>query len=176
MVGLDRADSVVLDPHKWLFVPFECGCLLARDPATLKAAFHILPDYLKDVQPGHEEINFADYGEQLSRYARALKVWLSVRYFGIAAIRSAIERGMRLAEYAEPALEVLSPAQLGILCFRAHPRGVGDAAALDALNERINTRINERDGFLISSTKVRGAFSLRVCTHNWRTTEADVGS
>jgi glutamate/tyrosine decarboxylase-like PLP-dependent enzyme len=181
MAGLDRADSVVLDPHKWLFVPFECGCLLARDPATLKAAFHILPDYLKDVQPGHEEINFADYGEQLSRYARALKVWLSVRYFGMAAIRSAMERGMRLAEYAErlvrqePVLEVLSQPQLGIFCFRAHPRGVDDAAALDALNERINTRINERDGFLISSTKVKGAFSLRVCTHNWRTTEADIG-
>src|SRR5438874_8455442 len=125
--GIERADSIVLDPHKWLFVPFECGCLLARDPATLKAAFHIFPEYLKDVQPGHEEVNFADYGEQLSRYARALKVWLSVRYFGLAAIREAIDRGVRLAEHIERLvrqellLELLSPAQLGIVCFRARP-------------------------------------------------------
>ena len=180
LAGIERADSVVLDPHKWLFVPFECGCLLARDPSALKAAFHIFPEYLKDVQPGHEEVNFADYGEQLSRYARALKVWLSVRYFGLAAIREAIERGVHLAEHIErlvrqePLLELLSPAQLGIVCFRARPANVTDPALLDALNERINARVNDTGGFLISSTRVRGVFSLRVCTHNWRTTERDV--
>lgn len=170
--GIERADSVTLDPHKWLFVPFECGCLLAKDPARLKAAFQVLPEFLNDVQPGREEVNFADYGEQLSRYSRALKIWLSVRYFGLAAIREAIEQGIRLAERAEklvrarPELEVLSPAQFGILCFRL--RGE------DALNERVNARVNETGRFLISSTRLRGAFSLRVCTHNWRTSEADV--
>ena len=178
--GIERADSVVLDPHKWLYVPFECGCLLARDPAALKSAFHIFPEYLKDVAPGDEEVNFADYGEQLTRYARALKIWLSVRTFGLAPIRAMIERGIALAEYAEvlvrreSALEVLAPAQLGILCFRAHPSDVDDAATLDALNERVNARINESGRFLISSTKVNGAFSLRVCTHNWRTSERDI--
>ena len=176
--GIERADSVVLDPHKWLFVPFECACLLARDPAKLKSAFHIFPEFLKDVAPGEEEVNFADYGEQLSRYSRALKIWLSVRTCGLAPIRSMIERGITLAEYAEslvrrePSLEVLSSAQLGILCFRAHPRGVDDPAALDTLNERINARVNER--FLISSTKINGQFSLRMCTHNWRTSESDI--
>ena len=178
--GIERADSVVLDPHKWLYVPFECGCLLAREPAALKSAFHIFPEYLKDVAPGDEEVNFADYGEQLTRYARALKIWLSVRTFGLAPIRAMIERGIALAEYAEvlvrreSALEVLAPAQLGILCFRAHPSDVDDAATLDALNERVNARINETGRFLISSTKVNGAFSLRVCTHNWRTSERDI--
>ena len=176
--GIERADSVVLDPHKWLFVPFECACLLARDPAKLKSAFHIFPEFLKDVAPGEEEVNFADYGEQLSRYSRALKIWFSVRTFGLAPIRAMIERGITLAEYAESLvrrealLEVLSPAQLGILCFRAHPRGVDDPAALDTLNERINARVNER--FLISSTKINGQFSLRMCTHNWRTSESDI--
>jgi aromatic-L-amino-acid decarboxylase len=179
LVGIDRADSVVLDPHKWLFVPFECGCLLVRDPSTLKSAFHIFPEYLKDVAPGEEEVNFADYGEQLTRYARALKIWLSVRSVGLAPIRAMIERGIGLAEYAEsivrrePLFEVLAPAQLGILCFRVHPRGVDDAA-LDALNERVNAKVNETGRFLISSTKVNGAFSLRVCTHNWRTSESDI--
>jgi glutamate/tyrosine decarboxylase-like PLP-dependent enzyme len=176
--GIERADSVVLDPHKWLFVPFECACLLARDPGTLKSAFHIFPEFLKDVAPGEEEVNFADYGEQLSRYSRALKIWLSVRTFGLAPIRAMIERGITLAEYAESivrreeSLEVLSPAQLGILCFRVHPPGVDDRAELDALNERVNARVNER--FLISSTKINGMFSLRMCTHNWRTREGDI--
>jgi glutamate/tyrosine decarboxylase-like PLP-dependent enzyme len=146
----------------------------------LKSAFHIFPEYLKDVAPGEEEVNFADYGEQLTRYSRALKIWLSVRTFGLAPIRAMIERGMQLAEYAESivrraaSLEVLAPAQLGILCFRAHPSGVDDRAELDALNERVNARVNEHGRFLISSTKINGVFSLRVCTHNWRTTEADI--
>ena len=176
--GIDRADSVVLDPHKWLFVPFECACLLARDPAKLKSAFHIFPEFLKDVAPGEEEVNFADYGEQLSRYSRALKIWLSVRTFGLAPIRAMIERGIKLSEYAESivrreeSLELLSPAQLGILCFRAHPRGVDDREVLDALNERVNARVNER--FLISSTRINRLFSLRMCTHNWRTSESDI--
>ena len=178
--GIDRADSVVLDPHKWLFVPFECGCLLARDPSTLKSAFHIFPEYLKDVAPGDEEINFADYGEQLTRYARALKIWLSVRTIGLASFREMIVRGIALAEYVqtivrrEEGLEVLAPAQLGILCFRVHPSAVNDPAELDALNERVNASVNATGRFLISSTRVNGAFSLRVCTHNWRTTEADL--
>jgi aromatic-L-amino-acid/L-tryptophan decarboxylase len=178
--GIERADSIVLDPHKWLFVPFECGCLLARDPNTLKAAFHIFPEYLKDVAPGEEEINFADYGEQLTRYARALKIWLSLRTIGLAPFREMIARGIALAEYTEmlvrheDELEVLSPAQLGILCFRVHPADVDDQAELDALNERVNASVNATGRFLISSTRVDGAFSLRVCTHNWRTTEADI--
>jgi len=161
-------------------VPFECGCLLAREPSRLKSAFQILPEYLTDVRPGHEEVNFADYGEQLTRYARALKIWLSVRTLGVAPLRDAIGRGIALAEHAEllvrrhRSLEVLAPAQLGILCFRARPAGLDDPALLDALNERINARINEPGGFLISSTRIHGVFSLRVCTHNWRTTERDI--
>ena len=178
--GIERADSVVLDPHKWLFVPFECGCLLARDPARLKSAFHIFPEFLKDVAPGEEEVNFADYGEQLTRYSRALKIWLPVRTFGLGPFRAMIERGIELAEYMErlvrraPGMEVLSPAQLGILCFRVHPEGMRDGPELDTLNERVNARANENGRFLISSTKVNGHFSLRVCTHNWRTSEADI--
>ena len=80
---------MTLDPHKWLFVPFECGCLLARDPRALAAAFRIYPEYLKDVESAGGDVNFADYGEQLTRYARALKVWMSVSYFGLGQIRAA---------------------------------------------------------------------------------------
>jgi aromatic-L-amino-acid/L-tryptophan decarboxylase len=180
LAGLGRCDSVALDPHKWLFVPFECGCLLVRDPARLRAAFQILPDYLRDVAPGEEAVNFADYGEQLTRQSRALKVWLGVRYFGLAALRAEVDRAMDLAAdaerlvRAEPTLEVLSPAQLGVLCFRVHPPGNHDAAALDALNERVNDAVRAGGRYLISSTRLRGTLTLRLCVLGYRTTMADV--
>ena len=178
--GLERADSVTLDPHKWLFVPFECGCLLVREPKRLADAFRIYPEYLKDVESAGEEINFADYGEQLTRYSRALKVWLSVGYYGTDALAAAIDRGMDLARLAEelvrgePALELLSPAQFGICCFRAHPPQVDDPAALDATNARILERVNAGGRYFISSTRLRGAYSLRICVLGYRTTEGDI--
>ncbi|MGQ0714374.1 MAG: pyridoxal phosphate-dependent decarboxylase family protein [Gemmatimonadaceae bacterium] len=178
--GIERADSVTLDPHKWLFVPFECGCLLVRDPRRLKAAFQILPEYLADVQSGHEAVNFADYGEQLTRYSRALKVWLSVRYFGTDAIRDAIERGIGLALRLEqrlretPLVEVVSPARFGIVCFRVRPEGAADGPALDALNERVLARVVGEGRYFISSTRLRGAFALRACILGFRTAEEDI--
>ncbi len=178
--GIGRADSVTLDPHKWLYVPFECGCLMVREPARLHAAFHVLADYLKDVEARDEDVNFADYGEQLTRYSRAFKVWMSVNYFGLAAIRGAIDRCMELAGHAErlvrgaPELEVLSPAQFGVICFRVHPRGMDDPVALDALNERVNAAVNATQRVLMSSTRLRGAYSLRLCILNYRTTADDV--
>ena len=99
--GLGRADSVTLDPHKWLFVPFECGCLLAREPRKLEQAFSVHPEYLTDVRARDQDVNFADYGEQLTRSSHALKIWLSVQYFGVSQIREAIARGLHRAEYAE---------------------------------------------------------------------------
>ncbi|HEY2031906.1 MAG TPA: pyridoxal-dependent decarboxylase [Myxococcales bacterium] len=178
--GIERADTVTLDPHKWLFVPFECGCLLAREPRKLEEAFSVHPEYLTDVRAREHEVNFADLGEQLTRSSHALKVWMSVSYFGVAALREAILAGIRRAEHAERVLrgrddfEILSPAQLGIVCFRARPSGVAEGAQLDALNERINARVNATGRFLISSTRLRGRFSLRLCTQVHRMTEADI--
>ena len=178
--GLGRADSVTLDPHKWLFVPFECGCLLARDPRKLEEAFSVHPEYLTDVRARDQDVNFADYGEQLTRSSHALKIWLSVQYFGVAQMREAIARGIHRAEYAERLFashhdfEILSPAQFGVVCFRARPADIDDEAALDALNERINARVNATGRFLMSSTKLRGNFSLRLCTHVHRMTDADI--
>ena len=178
--GLGRADSVTLDPHKWLFVPFECGCLLARDPRKLEEAFSVHPEYLTDVRARDQDVNFADHGEQLTRSSHALKIWLSVEYFGVSQIREAIARGMHRAEYAERLFaahrdfEILSPAQFGVVCFRACPANLAEGADLDSLNERINARVNASGRFLISSTKLRGRFSLRLCTHVHRMTDADI--
>ena len=177
--GIERADSVTLDPHKWLFVPFECGCLMVKDPKTLEAGFRIWPEYLKDVEPGEEEINFADRGFQLTRYSRAMKIWMSVKYFGTDAIAAEIRAAMDRARLLESLVqtsqdfEVLCPAQFGIVCFRARPSGV-EGAALDSLNERINSRVVAGGRFLISSTRLDGRFSLRMCTLGFRTAEADV--
>ena len=176
---IDLADSITLDPHKWLFVPFECGCLMMKDPARLSDAFRIMPEYLRDVEPGEQEVNFADRGVQLTRYSRALKIWMSVNYFGTRAIADAIQDAMERARLLDrlvrddPDFEILSPAQFGIVCFRAKPSGF-DEGVLDALNERINNRVVAEGRFLISSTRLNGKFSLRMCTLNFRTTHDDV--
>ncbi len=178
--GIGLADSVTLDPHKWLYMPFECGSLLLREPRRLFDAFHILPEYLRDLDQTEGEVNFADYGEQLTRYARALKVWLGVSYFGTEAIGAAIAAGIgraRLAERlirARPELEVLSPATLGICCFRAHPAGFEDGVALDTLNQRVLGRVNAGGRFFLSTTRLDGALALRICCCGHRTTDQDI--
>jgi glutamate/tyrosine decarboxylase-like PLP-dependent enzyme len=180
LAGIELADSVTMDPHKWLYVPFECGCIMVRDPRRLAAAFSIYPDYLKDVESGGAEVNFADYGEQLTRRARGIKIWLSVCYYGVDALSDAIAYSMELATHAErfvreePALEVLSPATLGILCFRARPRNIEDRTELDTLNERIANTINAAGRWLISTTRIDGVLSLRICPIGFRSTIEDM--
>ncbi|HYH78338.1 MAG TPA: aminotransferase class V-fold PLP-dependent enzyme, partial [Longimicrobium sp.] len=138
LAGLGEADSVSMDPHKWLFQPYECAAILVRDGAALRDTFREVPEYLKDSDLSAEEVNFRDWGVQLTRGFRALKLWLSIQTFGLAAFRAAVDRGIDLAEIAEdelrgsPEWEVLTPAQLGIVTFRHHPRDGLDDDALDA--------------------------------------------
>ena len=170
--GLERADSISLDPHKWLFQSFECGCVLARDATLLKSAFQIMPDYLRDVHRESAEVNFCDYGIQLTRSFRALKVWLSLHTFGLKAFRDAITRGFELAEFAEQQIrnrdgwEILSPAQIATVCFRFGNN--------DAQQSRLVEKMLLDGHALLTSTKLRGAVALRFCTINPRTTEQDV--
>lgn len=178
--GIELADSVALDPHKWMFQPYEMGCVLLRDRRLLKDTFHILPEYLKDmVRLEEEEINFADYGIQLTRSFRALKLWMSLKVFGFGAFREAVEHGMHMAEYAEtllrdmPGWEVTTPASLAIVTFRYAPATV-DPFNQDMANRRILDRMNE-DGFaMLSSTTLRGRLVIRLCPINPRVTDADI--
>ena len=172
LAGLDRVDSLSLDPHKWLFQPFECGCVLLRDKALLKSAFQLMPEYMRDVHRNTAETNQADYGVQLSRGFRALKVWLSINTFGLAAFRDAITHGFELAEFAERELrqrtgcEILSPAEMAIVAFR-----FGND---DALQTRlVEQMLADRFAFLTSTT-LKGRTALRLCTINPRTTEDDI--
>ena len=156
--GIELADSVTLDPHKWLYQPFECGCLLVREGERLRRAFTLTPDYLADAEAEDEEVNFSDLGIQLTRSARALKVWMSVTLFGAAAFRSAIDASLDLAQLAEarvrehPELELLSPAQLGIVCFRRRFPGGDDAQ--DAHNAALVRAFAASGRGLVSSTRL----------------------
>lgn len=179
LAGLERADSLTLDPHKWLFQPLEAGCLLVRDGAALARTFTVTPDYLRDAAPSWGEVNFADRGIQLTRQCRALKLWMSVKVFGGAAFRSAIEQGLAMADFAEqlivadPRWDLVTPARLGILTFRAVQPGRTEAE-LDELNAQL-PRAALADGYaFFSTTRVGGLTALRLCTINPRTTTADV--
>jgi len=179
--GIALADSISLDAHKWLFQPFEAGCLLVRDVAALERAFSVHPEYLQDTRLGTEQVNFADRGYQLTRSFRALKVWMSVQTFGLARFRQAIAQGIELADRAgrrvdqSDCLELLSPPSLGILCFRFRPRGAEwPAERLDRLNEELQARVIGSGAAMISSTRLRGAYSLRLCIMSHQTTWDDV--
>jgi len=181
MSGIELADSVTLDPHKWLYQPFECGCLLVREGLHLRRAFEIVPDYLADSEATQDEVNFCDLGVQLTRGWRALKVWMSLKYFGVDAFRQAVETSMELAAACQrrieesDELELMAPATLGVVCFR---RYVPDAD--EETIERVNASLTE--GLLasgvgmVSSTRLRGRYALRMCILNYSSTEADVTS
>jgi glutamate/tyrosine decarboxylase-like PLP-dependent enzyme len=179
--GLELADSVTLDPHKWLFQPYETGCLMVRDTRVLEKAFRILPEYLQDVNLGREQVNFADRGIQLTRGFRALKIWVSIQTLGLAAFREAIQRGIDLAEAAQeyieasPVLEMLGPASLGIVCFRFTPDEVDlDEKELEDLNVGVQHDVVGTGLAMTSSTRLRGTYSLRLSILNYRSTWEDV--
>ena len=181
--GLERADSVSLDPHKWLYVPVDAGCLLFRDPRPVKSAFNTEDaDYIK--VHGHiddEAFAFWDYGVELSRRFRALKVWLTLSYYGARRIAEAVSGDVSLAAYlgelvsAADDFELLAPVELSICCFRYVPPGMKTTnAELDRLNERIMGRVQTGGRAYVSNATVNGRFALRACITNFRTTKFDI--
>lgn len=178
--GIERADSVALDPHKWLYTPFEAGCILVRDFGCLYEAFNILPDYLVDVAGGPQQVNMCDHGIALSRGSRALKIWLAIKHFGLARYRAVISRTMDLARHAQdmleamPDIQVVSPAVLSVVCFRYVPSGESDERSIEAVNQEIRRRIWDSGRAMITSTRVRGRYVLRLCVVNHNTRRKDV--
>jgi aromatic-L-amino-acid decarboxylase len=179
MEGLARADTLVLDPHKWLFQPFDMGCLIARRSEWLEATFSTVPEYLRDTRVQAGEVNFWERGIQLTRSFRALKLWLSVKVFGWSAFQQAIERGFELAELAAAAVralpnwEVVTPPQLSIVTFRCTPSGLAEHE-VDQLNRDLVTDMVADGTAMISSTVLRGRTVLRMCTMNPRATNEDI--
>ncbi|MDQ2922206.1 MAG: pyridoxal-dependent decarboxylase [Acidobacteriota bacterium] len=188
--GLERADSVSLDPHKWLYVPIDSGCLLFRDEAQARAAFSFDDaDYIKvHEQNSEESFAFWNYGPELSRRFRALKIWVTLRYYGTRRIAGAISEDNALAAYLAQAIEqaedfeMLAPSELSICCFRYVPKSLQskfreDAAVnseLDQLNNKIMLAVQRGGRAYLSSATLRGTFALRACITNFRTTRADI--
>ena len=180
--GLERADSVSLDPHKWLYVPVDAGCLLFRDTHAARAPFSTdEADYIKTHGYTDEEaFAFWDYGVELSRRFRALKVWMTLQYYGSRRIADAISEDIDLAAYLGEVVsnandfELLAPVELSICCFRYVPgRSLSDAE-LDQLNERIMELVQKGGRAYLSNATVNGKFALRACITNFRTTKADI--
>lgn len=174
--GLEQVDSLSLDPHKWLFQPFEIGCVLLRDAGLLRQTYAYTAEYLKDTERDLEEINYYDYGIQLTRGFRALKLWLSLKAFGARAFRQAIEQGFEMAELAErivrqsPHLELITPAEMGILTFRVVRAGMKEEELNELNRQLVQTMV--ADGFAFAnSTTLRGRVAIRLCPINPRTTE-----
>ncbi|MBZ4322451.1 pyridoxal-dependent decarboxylase [Streptomyces huiliensis] len=183
--ALRRADSLTVDPHKWLFQPYEIGCVLLRRPELLRATFdlarHALDTgYLAPTDPRGDEVNLSDHGLQQSRGLRALKLWLSLKTFGARAFRQAIEHGMDLAEHAaalvaaHPELRPVTPASLAVLTFRYRPADVPPGWDADAAQEDISRAVCADGEALLLTTRVHGATVLRMCTINPGSNRDDV--
>jgi aromatic-L-amino-acid decarboxylase len=171
MPGLERADSIVTNPHKWLFVPSDCSVLLLRNPDVLREAFSLIPHYLSTTESG--VTNLMDYGVQLGRRFRALKLWMVVRAFGVAGLRERIRYHCALArEFAgwvaeEPGFELFAPVPFSTVCFRATPDL--PPAEQDAFNERLLAQVNAAGPVLISHTQLRARYVMRLTVGNLRT-------
>ena len=171
--GWERADSIVTNPHKWLFTPFDLSVLYCRDLADLKQAFSLVPEYLKTSDDSTVK-NGMDYGIQLGRRFRALKLWFVIRYFGREGLIERIREHCRLARLfaswveESPNFELLAPVPFALVCFRACPKGAED---LDALNERIMNAINASGEAYLSHTKLNGVFTLRLSVGSIRVEE-----
>jgi glutamate/tyrosine decarboxylase-like PLP-dependent enzyme len=179
MRGLALADSLSLDPHKWLYQPVDCGALLYKSPAAARATFSQTGEYARAFGSDPlEAFSFFEESIELSRRFRALKLWLSLRYHGAEAFRAAIRSDLRhandlarmIAETAE--LELMAPVELSAVCFR-YRSGVADGD-LDRLNTAILKRLIERGRVYLSNASLGGRFALRACFVNHRTTDTDV--
>jgi glutamate/tyrosine decarboxylase-like PLP-dependent enzyme len=175
--GMERADSIALDLHKWMHIPFEAGCVVVRNSAAHREAFALVPEYLQREAEGgglaSGKIWFSDYGLQLTRQFRALKVWMSIKEHGLARYGRMIARNVEQAHYLseliskEQALELMAPIGLDIVCFRYNPGGMGESA-LNELNQKLLIRLQEGGLAAPSYTTLGGHYCLRVAISNHR--------
>jgi aromatic-L-amino-acid decarboxylase len=176
--GAEQADSLVVNPHKWMFVPIDCSVLFSRRPEIIRRAFSLVPEYL--VTPEGETVtNLMDYGPALGKRFRSLKLWMTLRYFGAEGMAARIREHVRLARTfagwvdEEAGWERMAPVPFSLVVFRHAPAGMADAEA-DAHNERVMAAVNASGRAFISHTRVRGRLALRLAVGNLRTTESHV--
>ena len=180
--GWERADSIVFNPHKWMFTPFDCSLLLTRRMDTLRDALSLVPEYLRAYDGKDTGRDYSEYVPQLGRKARGIKMWMQLRYFGLSGLRARLQLHVDLARElagwidGDPDAELLYPVPFGTVCFRMRPRRYAGregepivAEALDAFNEAIMNRLNDSGQIFLSHTRVAGIFVLRLVVGNIRT-------
>lgn len=177
--GIERGDSVTVDPHKWLFQPYEMGALLVRDRQALRRAFYLVPEYLKDTELDEQNVNFYDYGVQLTRGFQALKLWMSLKVFGLDAFRDAVAWGFEQGELAADMLrqdtrwQIITGAQMGVLNFRFVPQDF-PADQLDTLQQNMVNAIVKSGYAMVATTTLKGQKVIRLILINPRTTEDEI--
>lgn len=164
--GIEKADSIVFNPHKWLFTNFDCSAYFVKDTDTLVNTFKLVPEYLKSQL--HEHVNdFSNWGVQLGRRFRSLKLWFVIRSFGVNGLQEKLRYQIKLAVWLKAEMqkdrnfEILAPVSLNLICFRYHPEGFDEEGSLDALNEKILLELNRTGKMYITHTRLRGRYSLR---------------
>jgi aromatic-L-amino-acid decarboxylase len=168
--GCDQADSLVFNPHKWLFTPVDCSLLYTSRPEVLREAFALVPFYLTSSES--DVVNLMDYGLALGRRFRALKLWMVIRAYGRDGLAELVSGHIELAERLaaavreEPGWELMAPVPLSTVCFRAHPGGVDDEQELERLNAELVERINRGGSGFVSHTKVNGRYAIRIAIGN----------
>lgn len=178
--GINQVDSLTIDPHKWLFQPIETGCLLVRNADWLKETFLKIPEYLEATNKTTDELNFGNYGIQLTRGFRALKLWMSLKAFGLESFKEAIEFGITLAEYAEELIthnkrwELVSPATNAVISFRYMPQKHLSKVEIDKLNYDITEMMIKNQYAMLAPTTLKGNKAIRLCTINPRATKDDI--
>jgi len=179
--GCERADTLIVNPHKWLFTPIDCSVFFTRKPDVVKAAFSLIPEYLRNTESMGDEVpNLMDYGTSLGRRFRSLKLWMIMRYFGQEGLAARIHEHIRLGQLVvqwvneSRDFELMAPAPFSTVCFRAHPHHLDDEAQLETVNERIMNTINASGRFFLSHTRLNGIFTIRIAIGNLRTAEQDV--
>ncbi|MCT4698657.1 pyridoxal phosphate-dependent decarboxylase family protein [Tenacibaculum haliotis] len=179
--GIERADSLTVDPHKWFYQPYEIGCLLVKDSSWLSGTFSEKPEYLRDIEGNESEINFYDYGIQLTRRFRALKFYMSIKTYGLDTFKKAVSYNIKLADDVEKILrksrnwEIISPATLAVINFRYNPIGLNlSEKEIDVLNQEISKKVmDSKEAFLVT-TILNKQVVLRMCLINPKTTIDDV--
>lgn len=180
--GWERADSIVINPHKWLFTPFDCSLLLTTRMEVLREALSLVPEYLRTTDGRDAGRDYSEYVPQLGRRARGIKMWMQLRYFGLSGLRARLQEHLDLAAElaglidADPDAQRLHPVPFSTVCFRMRPRRYAGreaeravAAELNELNERVMNEVNAAGEIFLSHTKIDGVFTLRIAIGNIRT-------
>ncbi|MBE0650872.1 MAG: amino acid decarboxylase [Bacteroidales bacterium] len=177
--GIEKADSIVVNPHKWMFTPIDLSVFFTKKPEILKRAFSLVAEYLK-TQEGETVQNYMDYGVQLGRRFRSLKLWFIIRYFGVEGIQNRIQEHLDLAKNLkveiekDKTFEIMAPMPFSVICFRFHPEQLSDEKSIDEINEKLMSEVNATGELFISHTKLNNKLVLRIAISGIRTEKRHV--